>query len=364
MDAIRNILNERVCNLLKVFNVGQGDAFLLQPKDRCFTFCEFSNIPLLIDTGTARAKVYQAFSEKRISVLITHSDNDHLGGLNNIIKNKEIECIYMPYYLPEIVKIRNYLQKHTSLKIKQLNWKELNKIPIKILSDNSRLCLHAEVLNPPSQPNKILNSGARKDDSLQESLQILSGFGVELPYQEILEYRTPLDVHRVEGGEAYGEVAQAFVHGFFIELGKRLTESDVTQENYSYYIDSQIRLTANAASVVFRFENNGDYWLFTGDASEQVFDRLIHEQKNIEAKFLKIPHHGSSYNLSLPKYAIVSHGGRKFGRATEAHPHRKIVELLDAQGVTTFYTNQVKKDGVVIKCAANGRVLSGLIEFV
>lgn len=360
-----------MAELLTVFNVGQGDAFLLHPEDKGLDFCEFSATPLLIDTGSACARVVDRIADEKISVLITHSDNDHLGGLASVLRAKEVERLYMPYYLPEMVKIREYLKKHTNRKTRSLNWKKLNRLQIVLLSNKTGyLCNHAEVLNPPYAYVKMASIASASDVSLTASLEILAAYGLDIPQEEIENYQTPIDARKIEGAEGYAERAQGFVRGFFTSLGRELDRIGVTRETVDYYVARHIELTANDASLVFRYQGNKASWLFTGDAGQAVFERLIGEQANLKSDFLKVPHHGSSSNISQhilqtisPKVAIISHGNRKFGRALEAHPHLAVINMLDAANITSYYTNPVKKLGTVIKNGAIGFDRTGLIEF-
>lgn len=88
-----------------VFNVGQGDSLLINPQGSC----QFSKKPLLIDTGPLKAKVITKIRHDKLSVLLTHSHYDHIGGLSDFINENKIDKLYISLYFPEVISGRFYL---------------------------------------------------------------------------------------------------------------------------------------------------------------------------------------------------------------------------------------------------------------
>jgi hypothetical protein len=194
---------------------------------------------------------------------------------------------------------------------------------------------------------------------------------MDLPIADIINYETPLRGEDVTGlNEDYRASARTFVHQFFISLSERVVLAP--PDGLPYYVDAHVELAANQASVVFEYRHPGTgKWLLTGDADETVFQRLIQSGTDLSARFLKVPHHGSRGNLShstlsavRPEVAIVSHNNRRFGRSLDAHPHHEIIDMLDQQGVRSYYTNPVIKDGMTVKPMATGSQEGGAISFV
>jgi hypothetical protein len=225
-------------------------------------------------------------------------------------------------------------------------------------------------LNPPRDPSQFIFGNNESELEITDALNILDELGIELPRDEIVGYTTPL--FPPLQGEQYNEyryLARQFVHRFFISLCESLRHQ--RPEAISYEINRRVELTANQASIVFRFEDRSGTWLFTGDADEVVFDRLIAKGADISAKYLKVPHHGSRGNMTRnilqqinPEYAIVSHNNRAFGRSLDPHPHHETIDLLDRSGVRTYYTNPVIKKSVAIRGATIGVTPDGAITFL
>ncbi|UJA20514.1 MBL fold metallo-hydrolase [Thermoleophilia bacterium SCSIO 60948] len=65
-----------------VLDVGQGDAILVEPRDRA---------PLLIDAGPAGADLPRSLAEHGVealdAVLVSHADDDHVGGLGEVLES-------------------------------------------------------------------------------------------------------------------------------------------------------------------------------------------------------------------------------------------------------------------------------------
>jgi competence protein ComEC len=73
---------------VRVLDVGQGDAILLQPRGAD---------PVLVDAGHASAEVSDRLSELGIerlaAVIVTHDEDDHSGGLEAVLSAVETEAV-------------------------------------------------------------------------------------------------------------------------------------------------------------------------------------------------------------------------------------------------------------------------------
>lgn len=98
----------------------------------------------------------------------------------------------------------------------------------------------------------------------------------------------------------------------------------------------------NANSIVVRLDYGAFSMLLTGDAEEQTEHRLLTKELNLEARVLKVGHHGSKYATSSdflqrvkPEIAIVSCGAwNRYG-----HPAQAVLDRLKAANVKLYRTD-------------------------
>lgn len=106
---------------------------------------------------------------------------------------------------------------------------------------------------------------------------------------------------------------------------------------------------SNDASIVLKFVINNNSYLLTGDAGFKVDRQLLDKNINLEAKILKVSHHGSKHGTSneflrsvKPEKTIISVGKNSYG-----HPAEELLNRLkninaqilrtDKIGDVTFY---------------------------
>ena len=98
----------------------------------------------------------------------------------------------------------------------------------------------------------------------------------------------------------------------------------------------------NANSIVARLDYGSFSMLLTGDAEEQTEHRLLTKELDLQAKVIKISHHGSKYASSKdfldrvkPDVAIVSCGAwNRYG-----HPSQSVLDRLKAANVKLYRTD-------------------------
>ena len=75
------------------------------------------------------AKISTKISQSLVSVMLSHSHQDHIGGSPSILRTKVVNRIYIPFYMPEILKIKKFLGRHAkSVKLGHIDWSKIAKI--------------------------------------------------------------------------------------------------------------------------------------------------------------------------------------------------------------------------------------------
>lgn len=102
----------------------------------------------------------------------------------------------------------------------------------------------------------------------------------------------------------------------------------------------------NEASIVLKIRYKNNTVLFTGDAPNNVEQKILNE--DIQADVLKVAHHGSNYSSSIeflnkvnPQYAIISVGKNN----SYNHPGSNTIKNLDSLNIKTYRTD---KNGTIL----------------
>jgi len=98
----------------------------------------------------------------------------------------------------------------------------------------------------------------------------------------------------------------------------------------------------NDNSIVLLTNINGKRFLFTGDISARVEEKIIEENPNLDIDILKVAHHGSKYSTSeklittiTPEYAVISCGKNNL----YGHPHAETIKVLEKSNVKILRTD-------------------------
>ena len=360
--------------MIQVFNVRQGDSFLIHPEFGC----DFNEIPLLVDCGPKSGNVYSKISNDEIDVLITHSHRDHIGGLADI--TSKIRNLYIPYFLPEVWRIYNFLKEHLFKNILDVDLINNHFDKVIVVGEGDMLCKHLSIFNPPKKGSDVFNKLNIERSTINEALRILYRYGIEIPNEdEIVNYRSTIseisNLEFLDGFElqTYESESRSYVHNFFILLADSLSLYDrsITFDIVVNHIRKKFQDLIHQSCIVFKYdyEHKGSI-LFSGDADEYAFNRIIQNRWDVNADYLKVPHHGSKENLSLqllkeinPKTALFSHKNGLFGRSKDPHPNIEVLDYCKTLGVKMYFTNDVIKHSTTLYHKQVG-VVDEFIEFL
>ncbi|GGF07475.1 DNA internalization-related competence protein ComEC/Rec2 [Halobacillus andaensis] len=125
-----------------------------------------------------------------------------------------------------------------------------------------------------------------------------------------------------------------------VKEGDALVFSD-----YTFYIlhPGDDHEDSNENSLVIYTELGGLRWVFTGDISKQIENKLMKTYPELRADVLKISHHGSHTSTAPnwlkhlnPEVALISVGREN----SYGHPHAEVIESIEEQGSVIFRTDK------------------------
>ena len=243
----RVISDTQESDILSIYylDVGQADSMLITYQDK----------DILIDAGNNEdgPKLVNYFKSLNITkfdyVFGTHPHEDHIGGMDDIINNFEINNFYMP-----------------------------------------------DVVTTTKTFEDILNSMEEKN----------------------LQFKTP----NIDDEYKIGDIKLKVLY-----VGKESND-------------------LNDTSIVLKLTYKDTSYLFTGDATKKVENKLL--TKDIESDVLKVGHHGSQYSTLNeflekvnPKYAIIEVGKNNIYK----HPKEVTLTKLDNMKIKYYRTDM---DGTIL----------------
>lgn len=372
--------------IFQVLNVGQGDCMIVRPPENC----SYKDKTLLIDLGPGNTDITKYIGkDESIHIFLSHHDMDHLGGLAFFAgKFDQIEEITVPFFQNEITLIARAILNLKGIReskdcgefIHALEEVVNNQVIIKSLAEGNkrcpklsygyegkRFCGHIECFNPPKFIEVLDWIGEVNIDNLCELFQEVfsSSFAQEMktyvytfsspiPYFQMVESRTFNEFWISLEDDLELSVSRNkcnYVLNFIlnnITLFRNFNHNS-TRKNLKRIYNKYVSCTHDIC-MVLRMSFCNKKMLLTGDVSKKALKRLIKEGKDISASYLKVPHHGSKYNMNerildhiAPKVAIISHNNGHFGTSRDTHPNVEVLEYLQKRNIKILLTNDIKK---------------------
>ena len=363
-------------HILEVLNVGQGDCVVIKTPENC----NYAEEDIFVDIGPGNYDVTQHLEKDYAHIFITHHHEDHLGGIKFFAdKFDKINEITLPLFQNEISLIAKAILNLKSIKsaedcsefVSLLNELVNNQYFLRTLSHKLKIsfayegkwfCDHILALNPPvtqqsidwltniteEQFNRYFSELFNEKFSTQLlnyvrfAKQNIMYDGMDFIFESEQEDEKPPDIIKIKAN-----VVVSFIIENICLL--RQFNSEPSRDNMGKIYDNYGNYTHDYCTVLKLSYNNTNF-LLTGDASKKVFRRLIKSGIDIQADYLKIPHHGSSNNIDEnildaidPKFAIISHDNGKFGNANDTHPNKETIDLLRNRNIDILVTNDVIK---------------------
>lgn len=294
-------------SIIKVLNASHGDSIIIETIDS-----GKKKFVILIDGGTAQTfktvLLRELLNYKQIDLIIlTHIDDDHIGGLLALLKSdlgKKIKFKKMLVNAPNLARIK------TGTQISYGQGIDLEKF---IYENYSNLHIITNLTNEIDASVLNLPEGIEMD-ILSPNALALNAFYKKYP----IEY--------FEQKKAGNPQISASTTPKAKDFNKTLVALTAEKENEKTIASDVV----NASSLAFTLRTPHFYGLFLGDSHAKIICESFKKKgisQTILFDFIKLSHHGSKNNISSELFSyiksdtvIISTNG---GEGRAKHPDRK-----------------------------------------
>lgn len=311
---------------IKMLKAKSGDCFIISHIDRMG-----NKHNIVIDGGTSKAFYTNELALKEVNtegidlMILTHTDDDHIGGLLKFFEKNEEEQINIGkvlYNSPDVLANgfhTNYTGEHDLL-----------------ISERSRDHSFNQAMS--------LEKRLRKRSLLNTNMIICGMEPIRIGDIQI-DILSP-DKEQLNNLNQHWERESYSVRDHAGTTNDHCQSIQVLQEKEEC-IDTSI---VNSSSIAFLLTYEGKRALFLGDANPKVITESLKkwgydEGNKLLVEYTKLAHHGSKYNTSYEMLGmidcdnfLISTDGSRHG-----HPDKetlaKIIKLKDIDKYTNFYFN-------------------------
>lgn len=313
-------------NILPAYN---GDAILIKTYDE-----NNVEVIILIDGGTAAT--FEYFLKKELEdiskidlLVLTHIDNDHIGGLikffeNSLIEEVKIEEIW--YNQPDVEFYEPSSEKALISVRQGEDWKALIKNKKKDV-----------VIKEITTQNKIISIKGLHFNILSPTLEIKN----EL-YDDWLKERAKLKI--IDPNKT------ALISASSPSYSKSLQELNKYDFKPEKSIEKDIY---NSSSIAFLLKCPDLSLLLLADSRAEVITRSLqhlnyHDSNPVEVDFVKVSHHGSLNNTSQELLSLINSNNYLIstngGSSIHKHPSRETIARIVCKKnrndeILNIYTN-------------------------
>ncbi|MCT4614457.1 MAG: hypothetical protein N4A49_06240 [Marinifilaceae bacterium] len=312
------------------FSIGNGDAILIQNEFNS----KHTNI--LIDGGKERNKLrYNKMRNEVLKliengakgnldlVIVSHSDDDHIGGILNMAEDDKIKPLIKKYIFHSEKNISDYLEE---------DYLNKEKYPVNASSKGTvkssfRQDLElTQILQKSGKWDERINLAGEKINYNNFKLTVLSPTVEKL---ELLQahWKIKKDEYYKESGMVKSSDRSKCTFDYDIEFKDFDFDTiEVTEDNSP----------VNGASIAFVYEDNVTKGLFLSDAHPTVIIQSLKTfvqegNDRIKFDFVKLSHHGSKKNLTqelldlidCENFIITANANK-----THCHPSKQTLAMI------------------------------------
>lgn len=347
--------------MVTFYQCGHGDCAMI---DDVFNVNgQQEPVKLYIDLGPRSFAVPFNQNMSNADLLITHSDNDHCCGRASFLTPNRI---FVPAFFVELEIILLKLLHHNNTGLLSAN----NKGKFISVDESHQLeyspNLKWDVFNPVKNKwGKWVSGLTITLDQVIDSVNgYLSDMQVDLDVDGFIRVvRDARGYYNDRNSDVSDEEVRLFVIAVLYKIYCRSRQQKLSLNQAVSFFKCY---DANEYSIVFKYLDSSDTsFLFTGDAPSEVYARS-YTNKNVQARVLKVPHHGSATGIDIvnsvppssialsninPDFMVVSNANQN-----KTPPSVGVLRFLNSQpGRLLLMTNDFTK-----LSALNGTTYSGV----